>query len=145
MKPRFEVQVKVQRSLHEVFEAVVNPIKLSGYFVQEASARPTSGSTVQWRFAEAPEAFPVTFREVVDNQRLRFEWAAEDGGHTLVEFDFTEVALNDTRVSVRESGWKDDAAGIKASYGNCAGWMHMLLCLKAYLEYGINLRTGSIG
>lgn len=27
-------------------------------------------------------------------------------------------------------------------YGNCGGWMHMMCCLKAHIEYGINLRTG---
>ncbi|ALO24786.1 hypothetical protein LEP1GSC137_2235 [Leptospira borgpetersenii str. Noumea 25] len=28
------------------------------------------------------------------------------------------------------------------SYMNCQGWMNMSCCLKAYLEYGINLRKG---
>ena len=32
--------------------------------------------------------------------------------------------------------------GRKLSYGNAGGWMHMLACLKAYLEYDINLRAG---
>ena len=30
----------------------------------------------------------------------------------------------------------------KASYDNCYGWTQMLCALKAYLEYGINLRQG---
>jgi hypothetical protein len=28
---------------------------------------------------------------------------------------------------------------------NAGGWMHMLVCLKGYLEYGINLRAGGTG
>jgi hypothetical protein len=31
---------------------------------------------------------------------------------------------------------------IKASYGNAGGWMHMMCCMKGYLEHGINLRAG---
>ena len=45
-------------------------------------------------------------------------------------------------VQIRESGWRDTPAGTQGSYGNCAGWMHMMACLKGYLEYGINLRAG---
>jgi hypothetical protein len=28
--------------------------------------------------------------------------------------------------------------------GQVEGWTHFLCCLKAYLEYGINLRTGGV-
>jgi hypothetical protein len=45
-------------------------------------------------------------------------------------------------VQIRESGWRQDEKGFASSYGNCGGWMHMMLCLKGYLEYGINLRAG---
>ena len=34
------------------------------------------------------------------------------------------------------------APGEETSYGNAGGWMHMMCSLKAYLEYGINLRAG---
>jgi len=45
-------------------------------------------------------------------------------------------------VQVSESGWRDDPKSIRQSYSNAGGWMHMMLCLKGYLEYGINLRAG---
>jgi hypothetical protein len=32
--------------------------------------------------------------------------------------------------------------GLRASYGNCQGWTQMLCALKAWLEFGINLREG---
>ena len=37
---------------------------------------------------------------------------------------------------------RDDAAGLKASYDNCAGWMQMLCALKVWAERGINIREG---
>ena len=45
-------------------------------------------------------------------------------------------------VVIRESGWRTTEKGIESSYGNAGGWMHMMACMKAYLEYGINLRAG---
>jgi hypothetical protein len=46
-------------------------------------------------------------------------------------------------VTISEWGWKDNEAGRKSSYGNCFGWTQMLSCLKAWTEYGINLRKGA--
>lgn len=43
---------------------------------------------------------------------------------------------------ISESGWRSDPEGIKASYGNAGDWMHMMCCMKGYLEHGINLRAG---
>jgi uncharacterized protein YndB with AHSA1/START domain len=53
--------------------------------------------------------------------------------------------LNDreTLVTITESGWKDTPKGRESSYGNCGGWTQMLCSLKAWLEYGINLRKGA--
>jgi hypothetical protein len=47
-------------------------------------------------------------------------------------------------VTVREKSRDNDEAGIKWLKGNTAGWANFLACLKAYLEYGINLRKGAI-
>ena len=52
------------------------------------------------------------------------------------------MSAGDARFRSAEAGWRDDAKSIANSYGNAGGWMHMMLCLKGYLEYGINLRAG---
>jgi uncharacterized protein YndB with AHSA1/START domain len=143
MNPEFEVQLKIRRPVAEVFEAVVNPSKLSGYFVQTSSGPLAEGSTVTWSFAEAPEPFDVVVSAVVPNQRIRFAWPAEEGGYkTQVEMNFDELDDRNTMVRIKESGWRDTPTGIKSSYSNAGGWMHMMCCLKAYLEYDVNLRAG---
>jgi uncharacterized protein YndB with AHSA1/START domain len=143
MQPKFEVQLKIRKPVAEVFEAVVDPKKLSSYFTKTASGRLAEGQTVMWSFTEAPEPFPVKVRQVVSNERIVFEWAAAEGGYdTTVEMVFKPLEGGDTMVQIRESGWRDTPKGIESSYGNCSGWMHMACCLKAYLEYGINLRAG---
>jgi uncharacterized protein YndB with AHSA1/START domain len=55
---------------------------------------------------------------------------------------FKPLDAKNTMVQISESGWREDDKGLVSSYGNCGGWMHMIACLKAYLEYGINLRSG---
>ncbi|RYZ38538.1 MAG: ATPase [Myxococcaceae bacterium] len=142
MEPKFQVQLKIQKPASEVFDAVVNPKKLSGYFVQSASGPLVEGTTVQWRFAEVPGDTDVIVRQVVRDERIVFEWPAEGGYNTRVEMLFEPLDAGNTMVRIRESGWRQDAQGFKSSYDNAGGWMHMMACLKAFLEYGINLRAG---
>jgi len=60
----------------------------------------------------------------------------------LVEITLTIKENNSTLVSVTEKSRNNDEAGIKWLKGNTEGWANFLTCLKAYLEYGINLRKG---
>ena len=143
MEPKFEVQLKIRKTVQEVFEAVVDPKKLSGYFTKTASGRLAEGTTVMWSFPEFPGEFPVKVREVVPDQLIVLHWESQEGGYdTKVEMRFKPLDDGNTMVQVRESGWRDTPKGIESSYSNCGGWMHMACGLKAYLEYGINLRDG---
>jgi uncharacterized protein YndB with AHSA1/START domain len=142
MPLKFQVQLKIRRPAAEVFDAVVDPGKLSGYFVQSASGPLVEGATVQWEFHEAPGAFDVVVREVVPGERVVLEWPAATGGQNRVEMTFKPLDDGATLVQISESGWPEGADGLEASHGNAGGWMHMMACLKAYLEYGINLRAG---
>ena len=89
MEPKFQVQLKICKSPAEVFEAVVNPKKLSGYFVKDSTGPLEEGQTVKWSFVEAPEPFDVVVKHAVKNERIVFEWPAEAGGYsTRVEMVF---------------------------------------------------------
>jgi hypothetical protein len=48
-----------------------------------------------------------------------------------------------TFVTVTEKNRDHNEAGIKWLKQNTEGWANFLACLKAYLEYGINLRKGA--
>lgn len=141
MALKFDIKLKIRKPPAEVFAAVVDPKKLTGYFVRSASGPLAQGQTVMWEFAEAPAPIPVVVHEVVENERIVFEWPA-DGYNTRVAMTFTPLENGDTMVGIAESGWAEDEKGRKLSYGNAGGWMHMICCCKAYLEYGINLRAG---
>lgn len=149
MELKFEVHVKIQRPIAEVFDAVYNPKKLSGYFTSGGASAPLDpGTTVYWTFADSPEStyppFPVVVKEVVRERRIVFEWGANDGEYnTRVEMLFEPLGPDETRVSISESGWRETPEGLKSAFGNCRGWAEMIECLKAYVQYGINLRAGS--
>ena len=157
MDLKFEVSTRIARPVHEVFEAVADPTRLSGYFTTGgAVGRLRTGATVQWAFAEFPDAFPVEVVEVVQDERIVLRWAASEGASEGAEpavdagymttVTMTFQPLDDgarTLVRIAEEGWRQTPAGLKASYGNCMGWSQMLSALKANVEYGINLRTGA--
>ena len=50
---------------------------------------------------------------------------------------------NSTYVVITEKSRANDEAGISWLKGNTEGWANFLACLKAYLEYAINLRKGA--
>ena len=56
---------------------------------------------------------------------------------------FAEKENQSTLVSISEKSMENNEAGIKWLSGNSFGWSNFLTCLKAYIEYGINLRKGA--
>lgn len=158
MDLKFTVMIHVSRPVHEVFEAVADPEQLSAYFTTGgAKDRLEAGKTVTWDFHDFPGAFPVEVDEVVPDERIVFRWeAAEgkqvaDGGieikpagyQTTVTMTFKPTDDGRTLVQIEEKGWRETEGGLQASYGNCMGWAQMLAALKAWKEYGINLREGA--
>jgi uncharacterized protein YndB with AHSA1/START domain len=150
MDLKFRVFAHVARPVHEVFEAVADPGRLSCYFTTGgAKGRLETGATVTWDFADFPGAFPVKVIEVVPDERIVLEWRAGDSSaerdyDTTVTLTFKPVDgdAGRTLVEIAEEGWHETDGGLKASYGNCMGWAQMLAALKAWVEHGINLRDG---
>lgn len=150
MDLKFKVFAHISRPVAEVFEAVVDPAKLSNYFTTGgAQGRLETGATVIWDFHDFPGAFPVEVVEVVENRKIVLRWdsndKAEDGNSYKTEVTMEFEPLDGdarTKVSISEEGWHGTEAGLKSSYGNCMGWSQMLAALKMWVEHGINLRDG---
>jgi uncharacterized protein YndB with AHSA1/START domain len=142
MELRFQVYGKIARPVAEVFDAVCDPAKLSGYFTTGGASAPlVEGSTVTWDFADFPGAFPVQVRKVERDRLIELEWKAGDGDYTTTtRFEFEPLEGGATLVRISEGRWRESQQGLDASYGNCMGWTQMLCALKMYVERGINLR-----
>ena len=161
MDLKFTVQTKIRKPVGEVFEAVYNPKKLSTYFTSGGSNGPLDeGKTVLWKFNDIGnrvETVQVKVKKVVRNKLIEFSWGASEGIYdpktgsmpqsggydTLVEMSFEPLNPKETLVKIVEGKWRPTQEGLQGSYGNCQGWTQMADCLKAFLEYGINLRKGS--
>ena len=144
MELKFRVFAYISKPVHEVFEAVADPAKLSQYFTTGgAKGRLEEGATVTWDFHDFPGAFPVHVLEVVPDERIVLEWKANEPDtdyNVTVTMAFKPTDDGRTMVEIAEEGWHETPAGLKASYGNCMGWAQMVAALKVWIEHGINMR-----
>lgn len=144
MNEKLEIKAKIQISkpVHEVFEAIVNPEKMSNYFISKSTGRMEEGKELVWNFPEFDIDVPVSIGKIEKDKYISYSWDAENGAKPLVEMNL-EAKGNTTLVTITEKSMNNDEAGIKWLKSNTEGWANFLACLKAYLEYGINLRKGA--
>ncbi|SEN20601.1 Uncharacterized conserved protein YndB, AHSA1/START domain [Paracoccus alcaliphilus] len=145
MELKFTVAGRMAKPVDDVFEAVVDPDRLSRFFTTGgAKGRLEAGAEVTWDFHDFPGAFPVLVQEVIPNEKIVLQWEASTDPSTWTTITMTFQPLEGGRTLVRisEYGWPETEAGLKASFGNCEGWTGMLCAMKAWLEHGINLRDG---
>lgn len=140
----FRISGRIGKPVADVFDAVVNPTKLSGYFttIGGASAPLATGKTVTW-WGDVP----VEVDEVTKDKRIVLRWdasvpAGEPAYKTRIEMNFEPLDDGGTLVTIAEAGWREGENGLTKSYLNCEGWTQMLCSMKAFLEHGINLREG---
>ena len=134
--------LQISKPVNEVFEAIVDPTKMSNYFISKGSGRMEEDKQITWQFPEFDMDFPVRISKIERNKYISFHWDM-DGIELLVEMTLVPGDSNSTIVTITEKGRNNDEAGIKWLKGNTEGWANFLACLKAYLEYGINLRKGA--
>jgi uncharacterized protein YndB with AHSA1/START domain len=142
-KLQIQTALQILKPVPDVFTAIVDPAKMSNYFISEGSGPMEEGKTVTWKFPEFDEAFPVRVGKVEQDKYVSYCWDSTDGTELLVEITLTPKGDNATVVTITEKEMNNDEAGINWLMGNTAGWANFLACLKAYLEYGINLRKGA--
>jgi uncharacterized protein YndB with AHSA1/START domain len=137
-----EVALQILKPVNEVFDAIVNPDKMSKYFISKSNGRMEEGKQLMWQFPEFDLEFPVRVGKIEINKYISYYWDT-DGIELFVEMTLKTSDNYSTIVTITEKQRDNDEAGIKWLKGNTAGWANFLACLKAYLEYGINLRKGA--
>ena len=134
--------IQISKPVNEVFEAIVDPAQMTNYFISKSNGRMEENKKIIWRFPEFAMDVPIRTGKIEKNKSITFYWDS-DGIELLTEMTLTPKANNSTLVSVTEKSRENDEAGIKWLIGNTEGWANFLACLKAWLEYGINLRKGA--
>lgn len=131
--------IQIQKSADEVFEGIVDPDKMTQYFISESTGRLETGSEVIWKFPEFPERFPISHIQCETNQSISFVWDPD----TVVKITLEELPDKSTVVRVKEDGKEFNESNLKWALENSGGWANFLACLKAFLEYGVQLRKGA--
>jgi uncharacterized protein YndB with AHSA1/START domain len=134
--------IQIAKPVDEVYEAIVDPAQMCNYFISKGTVRMTEGAEVTWKFPEFDFEVPVKVIKAERGEKITFLWG-EEGKEDTVDITLQNVAEKATVVRVKESGRKNDEAGLDWLKGNTEGWANFLACMKAWLEYGINLRKGA--
>jgi uncharacterized protein YndB with AHSA1/START domain len=145
MKPatlEIKAAIQIQKPTHEVFEAIADPDKMKNYFISKGSGRLEEGKQIFWRFPEFDMEFPIRVGRIEKDKFISYYWEV-DQLELLVEMTLTSVGGDETLVNITEKSRDNDESGINWLRQNTEGWANFLACLKAYLEYGINLRKGA--
>jgi uncharacterized protein YndB with AHSA1/START domain len=134
--------IQILKPSNEVFEAIVEPEKMSNYFISQGSGKMEENEKIEWTFPEFTESFPIRVGKIEKNKYVSYYWEINGKEH-LVEITLQPKDADATIVTVTEKAIDDHDPGIQWLKGNTEGWANFLACLKAYLEYGINLRKGA--
>lgn len=134
--------MQIQKPIDEVFEAIIIPEKMSNYFISQSTGIMEEGKNLIWKFPEFDFECPVKVEKIEKDKYISFYWE-NSGVDLLVEISLTKKENNSTLVSISEKSMENNEAGLKWLSGNSFGWSNFLACLKAYLEYNINLRKGA--
>jgi len=139
MRLETNATIQIQKPIEEVFEGIVNPEKMTKYFISESSGRLETGKEVIWKFPEFEDKFPIKKIEIENTSAISFVWDPE----TIVKITLEKLPDDSTIVRVNENGKELNEANLKWALDNSGGWTNFLACMKAYLEYGIQLRKGA--
>jgi len=139
MKLISKASLQIQKPIKEVFEGIVNPSKMTQYFISESTGILEEGKELLWKFPEFTDKYPITDIKIEDNRLISFIWDPE----TVVDITLECLEDNSTLVRVVEDGKECTEKNLKWLVVNTGGWANFLACLKAYLEHGIQLRKGA--
>lgn len=139
MRLESNATIQIQKPVEKVFEGIVNPEEMTKYFISESSGRLETGKDVIWKFPEFNDKFPVKEIKIETNRSISFVWDPE----TVVKITLENLPDNSTIVRVNENGKELNEDNLKWALDNSGGWANFLACMKAYLEYGIQLRKGA--
>ena len=81
-------------------------------------------------------------KKIQQHEYISFDWSSTND-NMLVEIFLEQKSLTSTIVRIKQNTFKNDEQGINQAIGQTEGWANFLASLKAYLEYGINLRKGA--
>lgn len=123
-----QASMLIRHPVAGVFDAFVNPEKITKFWLEGSTGPLKKGAQVQWRFMVPGATETVTVTAFEDQSRIAFDWS--DGNS--VNLIFEEHGTGATHLTVEVTGLKDERATVNATEG-----FSIVLCdLKTLLETG---------
>ncbi|MBD7986222.1 SRPBCC family protein [Sporosarcina sp. Sa2YVA2] len=139
MNTDITTKMMILKPARDVFEAIVDPQKMGGYWFSSGTARVEQDKNITWKYEEYGAEGNIHVKEVEENKKIVFDW-----GETTVTMTFFDEDES-TIIQVTESGLKEDDPDLVAKMlGQKEGWVYMLTCLKGYIENGITTLRASL-
>src|SRR6476660_3446029 len=120
-KLHINVALQISQPVNEVFDAIVNPEKMSNYFISESTGMMEENKELIWKFPEFDDKFPIRVGKIEKDKYISYYWTV-DGKELLIEITLTPKVNNATLVSISEKSMDNDAAGLRWRSGNSFGW-----------------------
>ncbi|KQL32400.1 SRPBCC domain-containing protein [Psychrobacillus sp. FJAT-21963] len=135
---------RILKPASEVFEAFVDPLRIGNFWWSSSSERWEQGKTITLRYDEYNAEVNIKVTEIDINKKIVFKWGELE--ENTVTISMKEVDELSTIIEVNEEGFNENEDEIiNTLVDNKEGWVYMLTCLKAYLEFGITeLRVGIV-
>jgi uncharacterized protein YndB with AHSA1/START domain len=111
-KLEINTALQIRKPKDEVFEAIVDPKKMSNYFISEGSGRMEENAELTWKFPEFEEKFPVRIGVIEENKYISYFWK-NAGVELKVEMKLTSEGKDSTLVRITEKGMENNEEGIK--------------------------------
>ena len=121
----------VRQPVGEVFDAFVNPEKITRFWLEAASAPLAEGATVTWRFMVPGASETVTVTAFEPPKLIAFDWS--DGLHVKLRFE--DFSPGVTQVTAEVLGFAADQ-GVADIVDATEGFSIVLCDLKTLLETG---------
>jgi uncharacterized protein YndB with AHSA1/START domain len=139
MKVKFKDSINLP--VAQIFDAIVDHVKMSKYFISAADSSIVEGRKILWEWEEYNATEEIHVHKVEKDKLIRFEWKAT-GKPTITEIRLEPGDDNKTVVHITEGEWSNDEPGGMKAMQQTQGWTDFFDCLKAYLLFNVNLRTG---
>ncbi|AND38414.1 MULTISPECIES: SRPBCC family protein [Cytobacillus] len=139
MDTQITAKLKINKPASEVFDAIVDPVKIGHFWFSSSSERWAQGKSITVKYDEYGAEGILNVLDFEENKKIVFSWGVETNEETVVAITLNETNHLSTIIEVNESGLdENDPEAVSKMLGQKEGWIYMLTCLKGYLEHGIS-------
>ena len=97
-------QMGILKPASEIFDAIVNPEKMTKYFISEVPGKMESGKNLTWTWTDYEGEHEIKVGKIEKDKVVSFEWTGS-GVNCVVVITLETKGENQTLVKVTESEW----------------------------------------